>query len=304
VTLVGLLIATAAAFAITERLKLTKGPLMPGTKVSKTLSPTCGCSRGHANVRLRLRRADALTLRIVDTRKRTVRELLAGVETHRGFSVFRWDGSTDSGTRAPDGVYQAEVHFARQHQTVLLPNRIQLDTTAPQILSVDLNREEFSPDHDKQADFVRVTYELSKPAHVQLYLGGRRIVNTYRHPAKGAFSWYGTVGRTTLPAGTYTLELGARDLAGNSVPVADRWRVHVRIRYIALASRRITGVAAGTRFEIGVSTDARRYSWKLGKRKGFASSPVLRLKAPGRPGRYTLTVSERGHDDRAAVVVR
>jgi hypothetical protein len=277
---------------------------MPGTKVSKVLSPTCGCSRGHANVRLRLRRADALTVRIVDGGKRTVRELLTDAETHRGFSVFRWDGRTDAGTRAPDGVYQAEVHFGRQHQTVLLPNRIQLDTKPPQIVSVERNREVFSPDQDKQADFVRITYELSKPGHVQLYLDGRRVLNTYRHPAHGSFSWYGTVDGRTLPAGSYTLELGARDLAGNSVPVAQRERIHIRIRYIELANTRITGVQVGSRFEIGVSTDAKRYAWQLGKRKGFATSPVLRLLAPGRAGRYTLTVSERGHVARAAVIVR
>jgi flagellar hook assembly protein FlgD len=304
VTLVGLLIATAAAFAITERLKLTKGPLMPGTKVSKVLSPTCGCARGHANVKLRLRRPDALTIRIVDRRKHTVRQLVADVETKRGFTVFRWDGRTDANTRAPDGIYQPEVHFARQHQTVLLPNRIQLDTTAPQILSAEPNRDAFSPDGDEQADFVRIAYELSKPAHIQLYLDGTRILNTYRHPAKGSVSWDGKAQGTTLPPGTYTLEVGARDLAGNSVPVAQRWRVHVRIRYIALASRRITGVQPGSRFEIGVSTDARRYTWQLGKRKGFATASVLRLRAPDRRGRYTLTVTERGHEERAAVIVR
>ena len=46
---------------------------------------------------------------------------------------------------------------------------------------------------------------------------------------------------------------------------------------------------------IGVSTDAKRYTWQLGRRHGKASSPVLRLQAPTTRGRYTLTVSERGH---------
>ena len=55
---------------------------------------------------------------------------------------------------------------------------------------------------------------------------------------------------------------------------------------------------------IGVSTDAKRYSWRLGVRKGVASTPVLSLLAPSRKGRYTLTVSERGHVSRAAVFVR
>ena len=52
--LVGLLIATAAAFAITERLKLVKSPIF-GTHVSKRISPTCGCARGKAGIRVTLR---------------------------------------------------------------------------------------------------------------------------------------------------------------------------------------------------------------------------------------------------------
>jgi hypothetical protein len=304
VTLVGLLVATAAAFAITERLKLTRGPLMPGTRVSKVFSPTCGCARSHANVRLRLRRPDALTVRIVTPGKRTVRDLLSDVETARGFSLIRWDGRTDAGTRAPDGAYQAEVHFARQHQTVLLPNKIQLDTTPPAIVSSSASPDVISPDGDGRADYVRIKYELSEPAHVQLYLDGIRILNTYRHPARGSIVWIGRAHGAKLPPGSYTLELGARDLAGNSVPRAEHQRIHVRIRYITLASRRITDVPPGSRFEIGVSTDAKRYSWKLGRRSGVARGPVLRLRAPTRRGRYTLTVATHAHEDQAAVIVR
>ena len=140
VTLVGLLVATAAAFAITERLKLTKSPLMPGTKVSKTFSPTCGCARGHANIVIKLRRADAITVKVLGPNRRLVRVLVEDVFTRRGFSTFRWDGRTDANTRAPDGTYQAEVHLAQQHQTILLPNKIQLDTTAPAVRDATANR--------------------------------------------------------------------------------------------------------------------------------------------------------------------
>jgi hypothetical protein len=300
--LVGLLVATAAAFAVTEHLKLRKSPIY-GTLVSQRLSPTCSCARGRANIRIKLRHADTITIRILDAKKQRVRLLVDGIRASRGTNVFRWDGRTDGNAIAPDGIYRAEVHLADAHQTILLPNRMQLDTTPPEILAATANREAFSPDGDEQADFVRITYELSKPAHVQLYLDGRRILNTYRHPARGSVSWNGRAQGRLLPPGTYALEIGAVDLAGNDTPVASRWRVHVELRYIRLASERIV-VPAGTRLTIGVSTDAPRYGWKLGKRTGTASSPVLRLRAPDRRGRYTLTVSELGHVDRAAVIVR
>ena len=162
-----------------------------------------------------------------------------------------------------------------------------------------MNREFFSPDDDKQADFVRITYELSKPAHVLLYLGDERVLRSYRHPARGSVSWLGD----HLPAGTYTLHLGAVDAAGNSTPIAGRVRFRVTIRYIELAAKRIV-VKSRARFQIGVATDAKRYTWKLGKRTGTARTPVLSLNAPQQRGRYTLTVEQRGHVSRAAVIVR
>jgi hypothetical protein len=302
--LVGLLVATAAAFAVTERLKLTKSPIFDTVVYPKNgFSPKCGCARGKATVRIKLRHADLVSVSILDAKKSPVRSLVDGVHVSRGLNVFRWDGRTDGNVIAKDGTYKAEIHLSGQHRTIVLPNEILLDTTAPAVTSVTANREAFSPDGDRQADFIRIRYELSKPAHVNLYLDGNRILRTYRHPATGSFSWFGRAHGAALPPGSYTLDVGAVDAAGNSTPVAERQRIHVRIRFIELASKRIV-VAAGKRFSIGVSTDATRYTWKLGARKSFAAGPVLRLKASTRHGRYTLTVSERGHVDRATVLVR
>ena len=302
-TIVGLLIATAAAFAITERLKLTKSPIT-GTLVSKTFSPVCGCARSHANISVKLRQGDTVTVTIDDAGRHPVRTLVVAERVPRGRNVFRWDGKTDAGTRAPDGVYLVQIHLDARHRTILLPNRIVLDTTPPEVEAATPNRTQFSPDGDGRVDAVRVDYTLSKPAHLLVFLDGKRITLTRLHRARDAFTWNGRAGGRRLPPGTYTLTLGAVDLAGNSTPLALRAHVRVELRYITLASRRISGVAAGRRFDIGVSTDARHYSWKLGARKGVASGPVLKLRAPARRGKYRLTVTEAGHSDSAVVVVR
>jgi hypothetical protein len=301
--LVGLLVATAAAFAVTERLKLTKSPVY-GTHVypKNGFSPKCGCARGKTTIQIRLRKADDVTVTILDSHSREVRDL-GTASVPRGRNVFRWDGRTNGNVIAPDGSYRAEIHLAGQHRTIVLPNVISLDTKPPDVTNVVVNRDVFSPDGDQQADFIRIAYELSKPAHVNLYLDGKRILRTYRHPARGSFSWYGVVNGVKLDPGAYTLEVGAVDAAGNSTPVKERRRVHVKLRYIELASHRIS-VPRGQRFSIGVSTDAQKYTWKLGDRKSTASGPVLRLLASTRHGRYTLTVSERGHVARATVIVR
>jgi len=301
-TIVGLLIATAAAFAITERLKLTKSPIT-GTHVSNTFSPTCSCARGKANISVKLRQGDTVTVTIEDARRRPVRTLVVADHVPRGRTVFRWDGATDAGARAPDGVYLVEIHLDARHRTILLPNRIVLDTVPPRIESATPNRTQFSPDGDHQADAVTVRYALSKPAHALVFLDGTRIVRSRFQRQKDGFTWNGLLNGHLLPPGTYTLTIGAVDDAGNSTPIAQRAHVRVELRYIALASHRLTGVATGRPFELGVSTDAKRYGWRLGTRHGFAHGPVLRLVAPNSPGTYRLTVTEHGHSDHGVVVV-
>lgn len=299
-TLVGLLVATAAAFAITERLKLTKSAVY-GTVISTRVSPTCGCVYKRATIFFKLRRPDDITVTVLNSRGQDI-ALLAAQRYPRGPVTLTWNGRDDIGRRVRDGIYKVRIHLTGQHQTIEFPNRIQLDTKPPQVLSVEKNRDVFSPDQDHQADYVRIAYTLSKPAHLAVYLGDARVL--YSHvAAKGSIQWFGNGPNGTLKPGTYTLNVGAVDLSGNSTPVEDRARVRVEIRYIRLANAKIVA-RAGRTFEIGVSTDAKRYSWSLGRRQGKSSSRVLRLQAPTTRGRYTLTVSERGHVSRAAVFVR
>ena len=301
-TLVGLLIATAAAFAITERLKLVKSPIT-GTHISKVLSPTCGCARGKATISVRLRHADSVTIEILDSKRNEVRLLVAGEPVPRGRSVFRWDGRTNLGFRAPDGTYRVQIHLDRQHRTILLPNRVLLDTTPPEVLDARPNVSQISPDGDGIADAASIHYRLSKRAHALVYLGGRRVIRSRSSKPDASVVWTGRTNGEPLPPGTYTLTVGAVDLAGNVTPVDRRVRVRIEIRYIELAAKRIVA-APGRLFDVGVSTDAESYAWKLGAHKGSWHGPLLRTRAPSRRGRYTLTVSYLGHRSRAAVIVR
>lgn len=298
--LVGLLVATAAAFAVTERLKLTKSPLT-GPKVTAAFSPA---AHAQALISIRFRRADRVTVTVLDAHRHLVDTLAAGVRLARGRHAFHWNGLTDEGTRAPDGTYRAQIHLAQAHRTILLPNPILLDTTRPQVTGARAVPSEFSPDGDHQADKVSLHYSLSKPAHVLVFVDGRRVVRGRSHRPRGKVDWNGTVGGELLPPGTYVLTVGAVDPAGNRTPAAQDAQVRVQLRYILLANRRITGVKPGKRFQIGVSTDAKRYRWTLGRRSGVAAGPVLTLRAPTTRGTYRLTVRERGHLDRALVVVR
>lgn len=298
-TLVGLLVATAAAFAITERLKLVKSPVT-GTLVTRVFSP----AHGAASITFRLRHTDRVTVTVLTASRKLVRTLVADRRLPQGFNTFGWAGRTDAGVPAQQGTYRVEIHLRNQHRTILLPNQIVLDTTAPTIKLATTNRDAFSPDGDHQADSVTIHYTLSEQARVVVYFDGHKILGpTHSHQPIGKLTWYGRDAILLRPAGRYTLSVGAIDAAGNETPTAGRWPLTVRLRYIVIANRRITGVKAGAKFDIGISTDAKRYGWLLGARHGFARGPVLSLRAPRTRGVYPLTVTEHGHSDRALVVV-
>ena len=299
--MLGLLIATAAAFAITEKLKLEKSPIT-GTVVTPAFSPVCDCVLDKADISVRFRHRDTVTVTVLTAGRKTVRTIVEATPVQRGRNIFRWDGKTDAGTTAPDGTYRVQIHLAKARRTILLPNTIELDTKTPEVFPV-VNRTEFSPDGDHQADSVTIRFTVSEPAHVLVYQGNTLLIRSRSHTVHGAITWYGKTDHHLHPPGTVTLSIGAVDLAGNATPVAQRARVQITIRYITLANHRIS-VAAGRRFDIGVSTDARRYGWLLDGRHGIAHGPVLRLRAPQQPGRYVLVVTEHGHSDRAVVTVR
>jgi hypothetical protein len=297
-----LLVASAAAFAYTERLKLTPSPIL-GTRVvsGQVFSPTCECATDTARFSFRLRRRDRVTATIVDRAGKVVRTLVTDLRRPRGPMVLSWDGRGDGGEVVPDGAYRPRIKLAINRRTILLPNPVVVDTTSPTASIVSVRPRLFSPDGDGRSDRVTVTYRVDEPARGILYVGGTRVVVTYRRPLVGSISWNGKVAGKLLPPGPYRLTVGGLDVAGNlgapSSPVS------VVIRYLVLGRTEIT-VAPGRRFAVRVSTDVSRIAWRLGARSGSAPAGTLRLRAPKRAGRYTLTVSAHGHLARAAVIVR
>lgn len=295
-----LLVGTAAAFAYTERLKLTPSPIL-GTRVDKLFSPLCECRTDRATISFRLRARDRITVTIIDRRGRVVRTLVTDRAEPSGRVSLVWNGRGETGNVVPDGSYKPRVELARSRRTIVLPNPIRVDTRPPRVVLVRAVPRVFSPDGDGRADRVVVSYRVDEPAQVSLYVDGVRRVVKKGSKTAGTIDWFGKVGGAPLPRGTYALTLVARDLAGNVGRRTPATRVV--LRYVALGRTRIV-VGRGGRFAVLVSADARLVQWQLGARLGTARPGTLHLRAPAAAGRYTLTVREHGHAVRAAVVVR
>jgi FlgD Ig-like domain len=290
-----LLAGTAAAFVVTEDLKLEPDPIAR-PRITPTFSPTCRCEQQTAQIAFRLRREDRLTLTIADGQGRVVRTLLTNARFGRGNHRFGWDGRDQTGHVVPEGGYRARVELDRLDRTIEFPREMVVDTTPAEISVTRVRPRRISPDNDGRADFVSIRFEASEPAQALLLVNGRREGRT-RLRRTGVLQW-SPRGRKR---GSYPLRVSALDAAGNRSRAVGPYPV--LIRYVNIAAEVIRArPRAG--FSVRVSTDARRYSWRLGRRRGSARVRILRLRAPATPGRYSLAVEVSGRRDTALVVVR
>ena len=295
-----LLVATSAAFVVTEKLKLTRNPIV-GPRVDKIFSPTCDCATDSATIRFRLRSPDRVSLQIIDADGDIVRELARSRPQGRVPVTYHWDGRDGAGRVVDEGTYRPRVHLAEQRRTIVMPNPIRVDTTAPRVESFTARPLVISPDGDGRFDRAKIRYRVSERSVVELYVDGTRALRRLGTRTTGTMDWFGTAGGEPLPQGRYTLRLVARDVAGNLGPRSGSRTV--AIRFLALGRDRVV-TTPGARFAILALSQARTLRWTLGGRSGIARPGTIRLRAPDEPGRYVLRVDANGHVERAVVVVR
>jgi len=297
---VGLLAGTVVAFVETERLKLVPSPIA-APRIERVVGPLCDCPRAEAEIVFELREADRVTVSIVDSGRRVVRTLVHDERAPAGDVETSWDGRDDDGEVVEEGSYSPRVELRRQRRTITLPNPIRVDTTPPQVTVVDVRPRRISPGLGDVNNKVSVFYEVSEPANGLLFVDGDQRVRTRFRPLEGKMDWYGVHEGRRLPAGTYRLQVGAEDAAGNRAERVDAGTAEVR--YISLARDRIR-VRPRQRFAVGVETDAPSFSWRFAGGRGRAEPGRLVLRAPRRPGRYVLFVEVDGRAARAEVIVR
>src|SRR2546428_1517975 len=136
-----LIVATATAFAVTQRLKLEPSPISQ-TRVSDVFSPVCRCATKAANIEFSLRKADHLRIAV---RTGAGDVTVAEGSFAPGDVRVRWDGRDASGELVPDGVYYPLVELQRAGRTIDQPNPILVDAIRPSIRLRRLRTTEFRP---------------------------------------------------------------------------------------------------------------------------------------------------------------
>jgi FlgD Ig-like domain len=294
VVVAALLAGSAAAFAYTEHVKLERSPVFR-TRVGKLLGPNCRCQHRRIPIQFTLRKPDRLSVVVVDSGGKVVRTLLMSTPVRAGRQRFGWDGRDDAGQVVPAGTYKPRLHLANEHRTILMPNPIKVDPTAPTISLVSLVPRVFSPGRAFRRNHVVVRWRASEPVQALLYVDGQLRVHRKPFVDRGVFRLLGT----GLPAGRYHLVLRAVDLTGNvsaGVPLGV-----VRVRYVEVRPH-VLHAKAGTKIGFRVVTDARRIDWHFGNSGGSTRPGVLLLRA-AKPGRYRLVVTANGHTASAIAIV-
>lgn len=133
---------------------------------------------------------------------------------------FVWDGLSQDGSRAPDGMYAAEIAvlYVNGNRSTSKAGPFELDTRPPEI-TVSVDYTVFSPDGDGYRDEVNFTQKSSSEA---LWEGrilnslGAEVRNFFWKGEAGDFTWDGTdkMGNR-VPDGYYSYVVHSEDRAGN-----------------------------------------------------------------------------------------
>ena len=253
-----------------------------------------------AVVSFRLRKPERVTVDMLNSRGKSVATLVHDVREQKGRVSYTWDGKYEHGTVVPEGRYRPRVRLREHGRTIVLPNPIRVDTTAPTIKATRVFPRVFSPGIDGGHERVAAMFQTDESARAMMLVNGQRRVLSKFRATKGRLLWFGIVDGAPVRPGTYRIQLRAFDQAGNR-SVSTR-SIPVRVLYIEFRRNRVRALA-GKRFSVRVVTHARKYRWLFNGKHGSRRKKVLVLRAPDTPGRYVLYVSVGRHADRAEIVV-
>ena len=114
---------------------------------------------------------------------------------------YTWDGRDDASAIVSEGVYRPRVQLERNGRTIVLPNSIRVDTTAPTITLRSVFPRVFSPDGDRKRDRVTATYRIDERARPISSSTAASASEQASDGSKASSLWFGRVDGRVVRAG-------------------------------------------------------------------------------------------------------
>jgi hypothetical protein len=285
--------ATFSAFFVAQRLK-SAPPVVDVGRLTKFFSPNGDGRRDVNDISFSVKEADDVTVSVVDADGGQVRRLATAVPAlpFRPVSLA-WDGRTDSGTVASDGLYRLRFALRRQGRSVVVQRAIDLDTTPPRPVILSVKPPIAGPlpgafeirvrgAGRRQAPEFRVLRTDVSPEREVARFSGRK--------GSRRAVWDGQVDGSPAPAGTYIVVPFVEDRSGNvgsapanlpPEPGTVPGKPGITVRQLT-AEPPIEPVRAGARVEFLVDSRRRSYRWRV-RRVGAARAVKKGSAEPGRP---------------------
>jgi hypothetical protein len=287
-----LLAATFGAFFVAQRLKGAES-VAEITRVKRFFSPNGDGRRDVNRIAFTVTEAGPVTVTIVDRDGERVRRLTDGIDARKGRPVrVVWDGRTDEGLRAPDGLYRMQVGLRRTGRTVIAAGSFNVDTTAPRPVVLSVTPPIAGPVPGAFEIRARGVGTRRAPRFriLRTDVSPVREVARFRgRPGSRRGVWNGLAGAAPAPPGTYMVVVAVRDRSGNEgtapavlPPVRGqvRGKPGITVRQIT-AQPPLEPVRAGERVEFFVDSRRRSYRWSI-RRVGIAHPVKKGSAVPGR----------------------
>ncbi len=307
ITFLVLVGATFSAFFVAQRLK-SSPPVIQVGSLNRAFSPALKPNAFSVTLKV----SDDVTVDVVNLDGDRVKRLADAVPAHAHRPLrLTWDGTTDSGARAPDGQYRVRVSLRNEGRSSVIQRTMTLDTKAPSSLVCVGSQCKRKPSNN-----------IIAPSHgpVNVYIRGvstayRTAFKVFRtdQDAPKEVDHFGLkrgahVARydsSKLPPGTYLFQASVRDRAGNvgTTPStleagAVPGRPGLTVRGLAVQPP-LRPVTAGARAEFFVDARGASYTWRVRRvgesairKRGRGDGPNLAFRAPDVPsGAYLLEVT-------------
>ena len=211
-----LLLASAAAFAVAERLKLERSPVA-APDLDRVIGPTCECDQAEGRLSVRLRQPAVVTASVVDGDGDSVRVLAERDRRTRGRVTWTWDGRDDDGEVVPDGLYRLRLELVDRDRTITVPTPVRIDTKPPRIRLLEAGPTTFTPDKNASGPHqIRYSYVSTERGYARVEADGELLFRGRSFPAgEGRVRWGGRENGGPRSPGVYRTVLVVVDRAGN-----------------------------------------------------------------------------------------